>query len=331
MPARVLLLGAGAVGARAARQLVVADEVDEVLVADPDAKRRAAVLASTGDKAVDAGAHGTDGPGAVDAVLIASPNRTHLDAARTHLGQGRPVVSCADGIDDVKGLLDLGPEAEARGVPVVVGAGFSPGLTCVLARHAARRFEVVDEIHVARSGTGGPACARAHHRALAGTSLDWRDGGWQRRPAGSGRELCWFPDPVGGQDCYRAELPDALLLVGPFPGIDRVTARLSATRRDRITAHLPMLRKPHAEGLVGAARVEVRGRRHGVPDVAVLGVLDRPAVASGAVAALALRWALTGKLPVGAHGLATVEETVGFLGELAHVGVKAAVFDGANL
>lgn len=329
MPARVLLLGAGAVGARAARQLVEADDVDEVLIADPDAKRRAAVVTSTGDKAADAGAHGADATGTVDAVLIASPNGTHLDAARHHLGQGRAIVSCADGIGDVKALLDLGPEAEAREVPVVVGAGFSPGLTCVLARHAARRFEVVDEIHVARSGTGGPACARAHHKALAGTSLDWRDGGWQRRPAGSGRELSWFPDPVGGQDCYRAELPDALLLVAPFPGVDRVTARLSATRRDRITAHLPMLRKPHPEGLVGAARVEVRGRQHGVQDVVVLGVLDRPAVASGAVAALALRWALAGRLPVGAHGLAVVEDTVGFLGELAHVGIKAAIFDGS--
>ncbi|MGV3760334.1 MAG: Gfo/Idh/MocA family oxidoreductase [Actinomycetota bacterium] len=329
MPARVLLLGAGAVGARAARQLVESDDVEEVLVADPDVKRRAAVVTSTGEKATDVGAHGREVTGELDAVLLASPNGTHLDAARTHLGQGRAVVSCADGIDDVKALLDLGPEAEARGVPVVVGAGFSPGLTCVLARHAASRFESVDEIHVARSGTGGPACARAHHRALAGTSLDWRDGGWQRRPAGSGRELCWFPDPVGGQDCYRAELPDALLLVPPFPSVDRVTARLSATRRDRITAHLPMLRKPHPEGLVGAARVEVRGRQHGVQDVVVLGVLDRPAVAAGAVAALALRWALAGRIPVGAHGLAAVEDTVGFLAELAHIGIKAAAFDGS--
>src|SRR3546814_1708122 len=104
--------------------------------------------------------------------------------------------------------------------------------------------------------------------------------------AGSGRELCWFPDPIGAEDCYRAELPDAVLLVPHFPLVDRVTARLSATRRDRITAHLPMLRKPHPEGLVGAVRVEVRGRRDGVQDVNVLGAPDRPAVASGAVAAL---------------------------------------------
>jgi len=325
---RILLVGAGAVGARVARQLAEASDVRTVVITDPDAKRRASVAASTGDKARDGG-DGT-GAGRVDAVVLAGPNGTHAAEARRHLSEGRPVVSCTDGVDDVQALLDLGPEAEARGVPLVVGAGFSPGYTCVLARHAAATFDSVDEIHVARSGTGGPACARAHHAALAGTALDWRDGGWQRRSAGSGRELCWFPDPIGAEDCYRAELPDALLLVPAFPGVDRVTARLSATRRDRITAHLPMLRKPHPEGLVGAVRVEVRGRRAGVQDVTVLGALDRPAVAAGAVAALAARWALDGRIPAGASGLAVVDDPRSFLAELAGVGIKAAVFEGGG-
>jgi saccharopine dehydrogenase-like NADP-dependent oxidoreductase len=326
---RILLLGAGAVGARAARQLVETADVDEVVIADPDQARRQAVVTSTGDKAVDGGPDGSSS-GPVDGVLIASPNGEHVANARAHMEQGRSVVSCADGIDDVQGLLELGPEATERGVTIVAGAAFSPGLTCVLARHASATFEAVDEIHVARSGTGGPACARAHHAALTGTALDWRDGGWQRRSAGSGRELCWFPDPIGAEDCYRAELPDALLLVPSFPGVERVTARLSATRRDRITAHLPMLRKPHPEGLVGAARVEVRGRRDGAQDVAVLGVLDRPAVASAAVAALALRWALSGRLPRGACGLAAITDPVPFLVALAEVGIKAAAFDGGR-
>ncbi len=326
---RILLLGVGAVGARAARQLVEAPDVDEVVLADPDEARRRAVVTSTGDKVVDGGADGS-GSGPVDGVLIAAPNGNHVATAQAHLEQGRAVVSCADGIDDVQGLLDLDAEASERGVTVVAGAGFSPGLTCVLARHAAATFETVDEIHVARSGTGGPACARAHHAALTGTALDWRDGGWQRRTAGSGRELCWFPDPIGAEDCYRAELPDALLLVPAFPGVERVTARLSATRRDRITAHLPMLRKPHPEGLVGAARVEVRGRRDGAQDVLVLGVLDRPAVAAAAVAALTLRWALSGRLPAGACGLAAIADTTPFLTALADIGVKAAAFDGGR-
>jgi saccharopine dehydrogenase-like NADP-dependent oxidoreductase len=324
---RILLVGAGAVGARAARQLVESPDVARVLIADPDEARRAAVVSSSGDKARDAGPDGADAA-RVSGVVLAGPNGTHAAAAQAHLALGRAVVSVADGIDDVQGLLDLGPEADARGVAVVAGAGFSPGLTCLLARHAAATFEHVEEIHVARSGTGGPACARAHHGALTGTALDWRDGGWQRRSAGSGRELCWFPDPIGAEDCYRAELPDALLLVPAFPGVARVTARLSATRRDRITAHLPMLRKPHPEGLVGAVRVEVRGKRGGAQDVEVLGALDRPAVAAGAVAVLALRAALDGRIPPGAAGLAAVTDARPFLTDLAAIGVKAAAFAG---
>ena len=321
------MIGAGAVGARAARQLVEASDVDEVMVSDVDDARRAAVVLATGDKATDAG---RESDAIVDAVLLAGPVGSHVAAAAFHLAAGRPVVSTSDSIADVQGLLALDAEAHAREVPMVVGAAFSPGYSCVLARHASAGFDEVDEVHIARSGTGGPACARQHHASLTGHALDWRDGGWQRRPAGSGRELCWFPDPIAAEDCYRAELPDALLLHPVFAGVGRITARLAATRRDRVSAHLPMLRKPHPEGLVGATRVEVRGRRNGRSEVLVLGALDRPAVAAGAVAALAVCWAVAGRLPVGAHGLGAITEPVPFLAELATVGIKAAVFEGGT-
>jgi saccharopine dehydrogenase-like NADP-dependent oxidoreductase len=324
---KVLVLGAGAVGARAVRQLVEADEVERVLVGGGSGRRTAQVAESSGPKVTVAG-DDLDAAGSVDVVVLTGPAGTHLAPARRHVAQGRPVVSVSDAVDDVRGLLDLGAEAAERAVPVVVGAGFSPGLSCLLARHAARDLDVVDEVHVARSGTGGPACARSHHRALGGQALDWRDHGWQRRPGGSGRELCWFPDPIGARDCYRAELPDALLLVPAFEGVGRVTARLSGTRRDRLTARLPMLRRPHPEGLVGAVRVEVRGRRDGARQVVVLGALDRPAVAAGAVAALAARAAVRGELRPGAAGLATLGDPVPMLTELARIGIKAAIFQG---
>ena len=38
-----------------------------------------------------------------------------------------------------------------------------------------------------------------------------------------------------------------------------ISARVSATRRDRLTARLPMLPPPHASGDLGSVRVEVRG------------------------------------------------------------------------
>ena len=91
-----------------------------------------------------------------------------------------------------------------------------------------------------------------------------------------------------------------------------------------------MLRKPHPEGLVGATRVEVRGQRDGVADALVLGALDRPAVAAGATAALALRWAVDGRLPPGAGGLGRVDDPVAFLADLVTVGIKAAVFEGSG-
>lgn len=323
---RIAIVGAGAVGARAARQLVSMAGVDAVVVHEDDDERQASVVTSLGDRAY-AGAGDPD----ADVVILTSPSDTHAELAARAIRAGQHVVSVADGLDVVESLLDLDHEARERGVALALGAGFSPGLSCVLARHAAAGFEEVDEIHIARSGTGGPACARQHHAALGGWALDWRDGGWVRRRAGSGRELCWFPDPVSGRDCYRAALPDALLLVPAFPAIERVTVRLAANRRDRLTARLPMLRKPHPEGGPGALRVELRGRRGGVEGTRVLGVMDRPAVAAGAVAALTAVRIGTGAVNhTGAGGLATLLEPLPFLLDLRDRGIRAAIFEGAT-
>jgi len=120
-------------------------------------------------------------------------------------------------------------------------------------------------------------------------------------------------------------------LVKPaFPDAERITARLGATRRDRLTARLPMLRPPHPEGGPGALRVEVRGRVGDVREVKVLGAMDRPAVAAGAVAALAAIWLGEGKLPAGSAGLAGVDDVLAFVAELARRGVRAAVFEGST-
>jgi saccharopine dehydrogenase-like NADP-dependent oxidoreductase len=326
---RALVLGVGAVGTRLARQLVSSADVEKVLLRDERAGRVEAVVNSLGDRAV-LDAEPYDAPADVDVVVLAGPTGSHVAQAATFLRRGIAVVSVADGLPDVRGLLDLDAEARERDLPIVVGAGFAPGLSCVLARHAATRFDSVDEIHVARSGTGGPACARQHHRALGDTAVDWRDGGWFHRPGGSGRELCWFPDPIGGQDCYRAALPDALLLVPAFPAVQRVSARVRATRRDRFSALLPMLWPTHPEGGPGGIRVEVRGRRGSSRDIVVVGAMDRPAVAAGAVAAVAARLAASRELRrSGAAGLAELVEPVPFLAELRRRGVRAAVFEGA--
>jgi hypothetical protein len=320
-PVQILVDGLGAVGARVVRQLVEHDEVERVLLTGSSEERRAAVLASCGDRARVAppGLH-------ADVAVLAGPAGSHPDAARRHLDEGRPVVSVSDDLADVAALVDLDAEARARDLAVVVGAGFSPGLSCLLARLAARDLDQVDEVHVASCGVGGPSCARHRRRALTGRSLEWREHAWHRRPGGIGRDRRWFPDPVGGRDCYPASLPDPLLLVPAFPGAARVTARLAATGIERAASWLRAPGRPAPEGELGALRVEVRGRRAGVPEAVVLGVLDRPAVAAGAVAALAALEVANGRVGAGAAGLASVPEPEAMLRGLAAVGVKAARF-----
>ena len=327
---RFAVLGAGAVGSRAARQLASTAGVEALTVVDPDSRLVDTVCASLGAMATPGGSPDADLSGH-DVGVLAGPGKHHRDQAERAREAGAHVVSCTDELAPARLLLALDDEARVRGRTVVVGAGFAPGLSDLLAAHAGRLFDEVHEIHVARAGTGGPACARAHHAALRGLALDWRDGAWVSRQGGSGRELAWFPDPVAGQDCYRASVPDALLFGPAFPGLLRATARVAATRRDRLTAPLPMLRQPHPEGLVGAIRVEVRGRRGSSFETVVYGAVDRPGLAAGAVAAVVAVQAATGGLSsTGAAGVALlVPDPLPLLQELAERGVRCAAFAGS--
>lgn len=324
---RVAVLGAGAVGTRAIRQLVASPGVG-VDVFDPDQARAARVAEALGPQVVvRADVRALED---VQLAVLAHP-APHAALAEELLRRGIAVVSVTDDPTDATALLRLADRAETAGVSVVVGVGFSPGLSCLLARFAASRFDVVEEIYVAKHGTGGPACARQHHASLAGTARSWRPDGWIVQPAGSGRELCWFPEPLGGRDCYRAETAEPMLLHDAFPEAQRIAARTSATRRDRLTSRLPMLSPPHPEGDLGGLRVELRGPRGGARAVEVLGAIDRPAIGAGAVAAVVALEVLRGTFPAGAFGLADGRlPTERLLAELARRGVKAATFVGTG-
>jgi hypothetical protein len=176
----------------------------------------------------------------------------------------------------------------------------SPGLSGLLARHLASSFAVVDEIHIAIHGTAGPACAREHHRSLSGLSPSWHDGRWVDDVGGSGRELCWFPEPVGAKDSYRARIASPLVLHHAFPEVERISARRSARRRDRFTAWLPMLRPPHPEGGVGALRVELRGAEpSGARRCVIGGVAELVGTAAAATAAAFVTAIADGRVPSG--------------------------------
>ena len=324
------VIGAGLVGAQTTDALIARAQA-QLMVADtnPTAANRL-VKRSSGTRC-QVRAVATSEMFSANVVVLACP-APHAKAARKLLEAGVSVVSCSDDLDDTLAMLDLDAIARQSRQTLVVGATMSPGVSGLLVRTMSARFTSVDEAHIAIHGTAGPACAQQHHRALAGQSIGWHDGDWLRRPAGSGRELCWFPDPVGPRDCYRAELTDPVVIHQAMPELSRVTVRMSANRRDRLTARLPMLTPPHAEGGIGALRVEVRGWRDDARHVEVVGVADRVAHMAGLTAATVARRLVAGQFASGVRVLGDDESPNGdMFDDLVGDGLRIQEFVGSAL
>jgi len=306
---RVVVVGRGVVGQRISRRLPTVSAGVTILDYDPRAGRPL--------------------PADVDVVVLAHGG-PHADVARAILDRGVAVVSISDGLDDVRALLDLDDRARDADVALVVGAGMAPGLAELLARMLASQLSTFEEIHLTTHGTAGPACARQHHRALRGRAVGFHDGTWIQRPAGSGRELSFFPEPVGPYDCYQGELASPLLVHQSFADVERISVRVSANRRDRFTAWLPMLSPPHREGGVGALRVEVRGSDgDGARVTSIVGVAELVGTAAAATAAAFAVEAIGGRLPVGVSraGDDTLD-TLGLLRTISQLGVRLQEFTG---
>lgn len=302
----IWIVGSGIVGRRVARML----EEFDVRTHDP----RTEPTPKTG-------------PG--DVMVLAHPV-DHAPLARAVGLSGASVVTVGDSLDDIRELMGLDVDFSSTGATLVVGAALAPGLAGLLARYLSLEMAVVDEIHVAVHGTAGPSCARDHHRSLSGRAVIWRDGQWHNSLGGGGRELCWFPEPVGALDCYHAEIASPVVLQHSFPEALRIDARRSARRRDRFTARLPMMRSPHREGRVGALRVEVRGSdATGARVTRILGVAELVGTASAAVASVFSIAASAGELPAGVVVASDASlDTVGLLRRIEAAGARLQEFTG---
>jgi hypothetical protein len=329
--ATVLLDGLGAVGIRAARQLVDTPGLDTLLITARRSAHAAEIAASLGARAEAMELRPDDPlPVGVDAVAAALPGALVAPRAKRALAAGVPFTSTVDDAATVDAVLDLDEPARSAGVLLAPGCGLAPGFADVLARHAADALDSVDEIHVARAGAAGPACTAAVRRSHRDPAVEWRDGDWrdERRP---NPELVWFPDPIGSRECAPVAVGVALL-VRAFPGVRRVTVRFAEPVSRRVTW---LGRRGLDEGW-GSTRVEVWGWRGQARESMVYGLIDRTAIAAGTVLAVTAA-RLAGIAPglaarsgpaSGVHGLAALVEPVPFLAELARRGVKAAVFEG---
>jgi shikimate/quinate 5-dehydrogenase len=329
----ILLVGAGAVGSRAGRQLVDTDGLEQLVVVDRSRARSERLAADLGSRAT-VRTYATDLTSAiadVDAVALAIPGAIAAALARSASEIGRPVATVTDDEATIAALFALDGVARERGSVVVPGCALVPGLSEVLAIHASLVLDRVEEVHVARVGAAGDACIATLREARRQRPLEWRDGQWasdRRR----GPQLLWFPEPIGARECIITGAGIALLR-DALPNARHATVRVGDPPVRRLRD--AVLARRRVDDGWGACRVEVWGWRGEARDAVVYGVVERPAVAVGtvlAVAAARLAGLLAGieltTAPLGVVGLGRLVEPVSFLAELDRRGVKAAAFEG---
>ncbi|KXO98487.1 saccharopine dehydrogenase family protein [Tsukamurella pseudospumae] len=153
---RVIVLGAGAMGARAARALVGLTGIDALVVGDIDlgaAERIATALPRAVPRRVDV----TDAAelraalAGADTVLstVGPFYRFGIAVLQAAIDTGTDYVDICDDWEPTLRLLELDGAARAAGVCAVVGAGASPGLSTLLAAAAAQRLDRVRHLYTA--------------------------------------------------------------------------------------------------------------------------------------------------------------------------------------
>jgi saccharopine dehydrogenase-like NADP-dependent oxidoreductase len=155
---RILVTGGGGeMGAYACRALAKADEVDEVVIADRDEARAAALALELGPSARSVALDISD-PGALRGALAgveivlntAGPfyrfGRLVLEAA---IETGTQYLDICDDWEPTLEMLELDEQARNAGVTAVIGIGASPGTSNMLAVLAMNQCDTVDRVFTA--------------------------------------------------------------------------------------------------------------------------------------------------------------------------------------
>ena len=357
----IVLGGAGDMGSRAVRDLAAQPEVARLTIADYNEAAARRLAAELGPR-VGAVQVNADSPGElrraihghdVAASAIGPFYRYEAKVARAAVDAGVAYVSICDDYDAAQAVYELDDAARAKGITVLSGLGWTPGLSNVLARKAADQLDEVEAIHVAWGGSASDSVGYAvilHTiHIFTGAVPSYQEGQAVQVPAGSGRELVRFPAPVGEMYVYHLGHPEPVTLPKSFPGVRTVTlkgglseqplndlaiwlARLRLTntqaKKDRIGKlikwAMPALnRLDRPQNPCSAIRVDVRGRADGRVKTVAYGAADHMNNLTGLPLAIGALMLARGQ--VRAPGVTAPEACIppdAFLAELSRRGVQ---------
>jgi saccharopine dehydrogenase (NAD+, L-lysine forming) len=301
---RVLVVGAGGVGAAVAAIARRRSFIERLTLADVDAERAAAVAARAGDEARFASAQVDASDEAQLAELIASTDpdavlnatdprfnepifnacfvtgTTYLDMAMT-LSRPHPDKPHEEpGVKLGDAQFARAREWEDAGLLALVGIGVEPGLSDVFARYAADHlFDEIDDVGVR---DGADLVIEGYDFAptfsiwttieeCLNPPLIWeRDRGWYTTAPFSEPERFVFPEGIGEIECVNVE-HEEVVLIPRWVDCRRVTFKYGLGDE-----FIDVLKTLHKGGLDSTEPVDVRGAKVAPRDV-VAATLPDPA------------------------------------------------------
>ena len=298
---RVLVIGAGGVGAAAASVAARRDVFEWIVLADVDAKRARAAVDRTGDPRFAAAAIDASDPVAiaelaraenVDAILSAVDPRfnpaifaaafdagcTYLDMAMT-LSEPHPERPYEEtGVKLGDAQFAAAERWSEAGRLALVGIGVEPGLSDVFARYARDElFAEIDEIGV-RDGANlvvdGYDFAPTFSiwttiEECLNPPVIWERGrGWYTTEPFSEAEVFDFPEGIGPVECVNVE-HEEVLLIPRWIECNRVTFKYGLGDE-----FIDVLRTLHKLGLDSKEPVSVRGTPVAPRDVVAAALPD---------------------------------------------------------
>lgn len=142
---------------------------------------------------------------------------------------GTNIVDICDDDDALVSVLALDGWARQRGVIVVTGVGWTPGISNMLALKAFREVDAAKNVDItwvgSTSDSEGLAVIKHVLHAVRRDTPMFLSGRWEMVPALSGVKKVVFPDPIGPVNAFYCGHPEPLSLPMYLDGVDNVHLR----------------------------------------------------------------------------------------------------------